>query len=92
MLRIAGSAMEIWVPVKNILAIFSKETGQGVIFETIPKSEQESGQQSEVSKNNSIGKDYLVMVEPPEEPEKDVKKRKPTVGRRKNTTFLKRVK
>ena len=90
--RFAGSAMEIWVPVKNILAIFSKETGQGVIFETIPKSEQESGQQSEVSKNNSIGKDYLVMVEPPKEPEKDVKKRKPTVGRRKNTTFLKRVK
>ena len=44
--RFAGSAMEIWVPVKNVLAIFSKETGQGVTFENIPKSEQESGRRS----------------------------------------------
>ena len=91
--RFAGSAMEIWVPVKNVLAIFSKETGQGVTFENIPKPEQESGQQSGISKNeNTIGKDHLVMLEPSKESKKDLKKRKSTVGKRKNTTFLKRVK
>ena len=91
--RFAGSAMEIWVPVKNVLAIFSKETGQGVTFENIPNSEKESGQQSRILKNEStVGKDHLVMIEPSEESKKDLKKRKSTVGKRKNTTFLKRVK
>ena len=91
--RFAGIAMEIWVPVKNVSAIFSKETGQGVTFENIPKSEQESGQQSKISKNeNTIGKDHLVMIEPSKESKKDLKKIKSTVGKRKNTTFLKRVK
>ncbi len=85
--------MEIWVPVKNVLAIFSKETGQGVTFENIPMSEQESGRQSKISKNeNTMGKDHLVMIESSKEPKKDLKKRKSTVGKRKNTTFLKRVK
>ena len=52
--RFAGIAMEIWVPVKNVSAIFSKETGQGVTFENIPESEQESGRQSKISKNENI--------------------------------------
>ena len=91
--RFAGSAMEIWVPVKNVLAIFSKETGQGVTFENTSKSEEESGKQSGISKTeNTIGKDHLVMIEPSKESKKGLKKRKPTVGKRKNTTFLKRVK
>ena len=91
--RFAGSAMEIWVPVKNVVAIFSKETGQGVTFESIPVSEQESSQQSGTSRNeNTIGKDHLVMIEPSTESKKDLKERKPNEGKRKNTTFLKRVK
>ena len=91
--RFAGSAMEIWVPIKNVLAIFSKETGQGVTFENISKSEQKSDQQSGISKTKgSSGKDHLVMVEPSKESKKDLKKRKSAVGKRKNTTFLKRVK
>merc|ERR1711991_647191 len=62
--RFAGSAMGIWVPVKNVLAIFSKETGQGVTFENVPKSEQEIEYQSGISKNESTsGKDHLVMIE-----------------------------
>ena len=91
--RFAGSAMEIWVPIKNVLAIFSKETGQGVTFENISESEKESDQQSGILKNEStIGKDHLVMVGPSKESKKDLKIRKSTVGKRKNTTFLKRVK
>ena len=90
--RFAGSAMEIWVPVKNVLAIFSKETGQGVTFENLPKSDQERGRQSGSNNENTIGKDHLVMIEPSKESKKDLKKRKSTVANKKNTTFLKRVK
>ena len=91
--RFAGSAMEIWVPVENVLAIFSKETGQGVTFENLPKSDQDTGQQSGISDNeNTIGKQHLVMIEPSMESKKDLKKRKSTVSNKKNTTFLKRVK
>jgi stringent starvation protein B len=91
--RFAGSAMEIWVPVKNVLAIFSKETGQGVTFENKPKLEQKSGQRSGVSQNESTsGKDHLVMIEPGSEFKKELKKRKSSVGKRKNSTFLKRIK
>ena len=86
--RFAGSAMEIWVPVKNVLAIFSKETGQGVTFENIPNSEQESEQKAGISKNeNTIGKDHLVMIDPGNASTNELKKRKSTVGKRKNTTF-----
>ena len=91
--RFAGSAMEIWVPIKNVLAIFSKETGQGVTFENTTKPEHKSAQQSGMSKNeNASGKDYLVMIESEKELKKDSKKRKLTVGKWKSTTFLKRVK
>ncbi len=87
--RFAGSAMEIWVPVKNVLAIFSKETGQGVTFENTHKSENKSAQQSGISKNeNKSGRDRLIMIKS----KKELKKRKLPVGKRKNTTFLKRVK
>ena len=87
--RFAGSAMEIWVPVKNVLAIFSKETGQGVTFENTHKSENKSDQQSGISKNeNTSGRDRFVMIKS----KKELKKRKLTVRKRKNTTFLKRVK
>ena len=87
--RFAGSAMEIWVPIENVLAIFSKETGQGVTFENIPESEQKSDQQSEISKSeDASGRDQLVMIKS----SKDPKKRKSTVGKRKSSTFLKRVK
>ena len=72
---------------------FPKETGQGVTFENIPKPEHKSAQQSGMSKNeNASGKDYLVMIESEKELKKDSKKRKLTVGKRKSTTFLKRVK
>ena len=90
--RFAGSAMEIWVPIENVLAIFSKETGQGVTFKNLPKSDQESGQQSGISNSENPGKDHLVMLEPSKESKKDLKKRKSTVAKKKNTTFLKRVK
>jgi len=91
--RFAGSAMEIWVPVKNVLAIFSKETGQGVTFENTSKSEQESCEQPGILKNeNTTGKDHLVMIESEKGLKKESKKRKLTVGKRKSTTFLKRVK
>ncbi len=91
--RFAGSAMEIWVPVKNVLAIFSKETGQGVTFENTPKPKHKSAQQIGVSKNeNASGRDHLVMIESEMELKKESKKRKPTVGKRKSTAFLKRVK
>ena len=87
--RFAGSAMEIWVPVKNVLTIFSRETGQGVTFENTPESEQKSDQQSEISKSeDASGTDQLVMIKS----SKDPKKRKSTVGKRKSSTFLKRVK
>ena len=87
--RFAGSAMEIWVPIKNVLAIFSKETGQGVTFENTPKSEYKSTQKSDILKNeNTCGRDRFVMIES----KKELKKRKLTAGKRKNTTFLKRVK
>ena len=91
--RFAGSAMEIWVPVKNVLTIFSKETGQGVTFENISKPEQRSDQQSEMSKNENISeRDHLVMIESGTELKKEPKKRKSAVGKRKSSAFLKRVK
>jgi len=87
--RFAGSAMEIWVPVKNVLAIFSKETGQGVTFENIPNPELKTDQQSGISKNeNTNGRDRFVMIES----KKELKKRKHTEEKRKTTTYLKRVK
>ena len=88
--RFAGSAMEIWVPVKNVLAIFSKETGQGVTFENTTKPEHKSAQQSGMSKNeNASGKDYLVMIESEKELKKESKKRKLTVGKGKVRLFSK---
>ena len=91
--RFAGSAMEIWVPVKNVLAIFSKETGQGVTFEDTPKLEHKSAQQSGISKNeNASGRNHLVIVESEKELKKELKKRKLAGGKRKSTAFLKRVK
>ena len=87
--RFAGSAMEIWVPVKNVLAIFSKETGQGVTFENTADPELKTYQQSGFSKNeNTSGRDRFVMIES----KKESKKRKHSAGKRKTTTFLKRVK
>ena len=91
--RFAGTAMEIWVPVKNVLAIFAKETGQGVTFENTPRSEHKSAQQSGISKNeNTSGRDHLVIIESEKGSKKKLNKRKLTVGKRKSTTFLKRVK
>ena len=91
--RFAGSAMEIWVPVKNVLAIFSKETGQGVTFENFSEPKEKSAQRSGISKNkNTSGKDHLVMIESGEESKKESKKRNSSSGKRKSSTFLKRVK
>ena len=91
--RFAGSAMEIWVPVKNVLAIFSKETGQGVTFENISNPEQRSDQYGVVSKNEKTSeKDHLVMIELGAESKKEPKRRKSAVGKRKSSAFLKRVK
>ena len=91
--RFAGSAMEIWVPVKNVLAIFSKETGQGVTFENISKPNQRNDQQPRISKNEHRSeRDPLVMVESGTELKKEPKRRKPSVGKRKSSAFLKRVK
>ena len=91
--RFAGSAMEIWVPVKNVLAIFAKETGQGVTFENKPKPEHKSAQQSGISKNeNTSGRDHLVIIEAEKGSKKKLNKKKLSVGKKKSTTFLKRVK
>ena len=91
--RFAGSAMEIWVPVKNVLAIFAKETGQGVTFENKPKPEHKSAQQYGISKNeNTSGRDHLVIIEAEKGSKKKLNKKKLTVGKKKSTTFLKRVK
>lgn len=38
--RFAGVAHEVWVPVGNVLSLFSRETGQGMGFE-LEKTEEE---------------------------------------------------
>ena len=59
--RFAGSAMEIWVPIKNVLAIFPKETGQGVTFENIPKSEQKVVNNLEYQKTKMLSEKTILL-------------------------------
>ena len=40
--RFGGVAQEVWVPVNHVMSIFAKETGEGMGFEVIPYTPNES--------------------------------------------------
>ena len=91
--RFAGSAMEIWVPVKNVLAIFAKETGQGVTFDhNYPSSHKNHRSNSSLMESSEATKDRFSLVDSKHtaRPGSESKKTKGTNG--KPSTFLKRIK
>ena len=94
--RFAGSAMEIWLPIKNVLAIFAKENGQGVIFKDGSNLEQKSKHISKDEKGSHMASntmDRFAIVGRDENSEQLIKKRKSGTGKKKKAaTFLKRVK
>ncbi len=94
--RFAGSAMEIWLPIRNVLAIFAKENGQGVVFKDSLNSgeiDESASKASGSSHSKSSSADRFAIVGQGKIDEQAIKKRKAGVRKKgKTSTFLKRIK
>ena len=94
--RFAGIAMEVWIPVRNVLAIFAKETGEGIMFQDSDLRVTHDWSPSKGAQRDQSGperKETFTIVDPSlKKPTHPTRKRKSVTQRKKVSTFLKRVK
>ena len=96
--RFSGKPMDVWVPIKNVFAIYAKETGEGIRFERVIYKESESN--SSVKKDSIKapgstrvdGPDLVVICQDEVKENKAGKEAKPKRLRRKIKSHLKRIK
>ena len=95
--RFSGKPMDVWVPIKNVFAIYAKETGEGIRFDRMIYKESESTSRStEAIKTLGITRedkpDLVVVRRDKVDGNKEGKKELPKRGRGKLKSHLKRIK
>lgn len=60
--RFGGVAQEVWVPVNHVMSIFAKETGEGMGFEVIPYTPNESTTNESTINEPNAKKKVLKLV------------------------------
>lgn len=60
--RFGGVAQEVWVPVNHVMSIFAKETGEGMGFEVIPYTPNESTTNESTISEPNAKKKVLKLV------------------------------
>jgi hypothetical protein len=60
--RFGGVAQEVWVPVNHVMSIFAKETGEGMGFEVIPYTPNESTTNESTISEPNTKKKVLKLV------------------------------
>ena len=60
--RFGGVAQEVWVPVNHVMGIFAKETGEGMGFEVIPYTPNESTTNESTINEPNAKKKVLKLV------------------------------
>lgn len=95
--RFSGKPMDVWVPIKNVFAIYAKETGEGIGFDRIVHKEFESKSRStdaikKLGVTQEDRPDLIVIRRHEVEDNKAGKKEKPKRLRGKLKSHLKRIK
>ena len=95
--RFSGKPMDVWAPIKNVFAIYAKETGEGIRFARMSCKESESNSSStEAIKTLGVTQedkpDLVVVRRERVDGNKEGKKERPKRGRGKVKSHLKRIK
>ena len=95
--RFSGRPMDVWVPIKNVFAIYAKETGEGIRFDRMIHKEPESNSPAKGTAKilgaTKEDRPDLVVITRGEVEEKMVEKKlKPKGTRKKTKSHLKRIK